>query len=84
MIRTFTPNFARAWAAMRPAGPAPMTRKSTLDSATGTVVMIWERENLLRICAALPLYLYENRAIISADSSERIDQGPKLLNEVQA
>ena len=40
MIRTFTPALAKALAAIRPAGPAPITRTSTvLSFASGTVMI---------------------------------------------
>ena len=39
MILTFTPALAKALAAIRPAGPAPMTRTSTvLSFVSGTVM----------------------------------------------
>ena len=40
MIRTSTPAYARAFAHMRPAGPAPMIRTSTLLSICGLRVVM--------------------------------------------
>jgi hypothetical protein len=58
MIRKLTPNFASAWAHMRPAGPAPITRTSTLDSLDVEADMV-RKKGCCRCVIKRFYYLYE-------------------------